>query len=203
MPIAVSSVHNDQLRRLLRQQRAAVPPRRRQMAARRAWQHLRHWPALRRAKNIACYLAMPGEFPTDEIINGLLRQGKRVYVPVVDAGNVGTMVFQRYRPQSPMKRNLFGIQEPVVNRRQRISPEKLDLVILPLLGFDRCGTRIGMGGGYYDRAFTFRLNDWRMKKPKLLGLAYDVQHCDQLERQPWDVPLDAILTESGLSFPKR
>ncbi len=186
------------LRQNLKQRRAAVSPRHRAQAGRRAWQHLRHWPPLQRARTVACYIAMPGEFPTETILEGLLEQGKRVYVPIVDRYHHRKMVFQRYKSGAPMRQNRYGISEPVIRSREQLSAARLDLVIMPLLGFDHCGRRIGMGGGYYDTSLAFRLERWRVKKTKLLGLAFDVQHCHQLERKPWDVPLDAVLTESGI-----
>ncbi|HFD86068.1 MAG TPA: 5-formyltetrahydrofolate cyclo-ligase [Gammaproteobacteria bacterium] len=186
------------LRRELKQRRAAISPHQRERAGRLAWQHLRYWPVLRRAKKVACYLAMPGEFPTETILQGLLNQEKEVYVPVVDQHQQRKMVFQRYRPNAPMRQNRYGIIEPVELPRQQINATRLDLILMPLLGFDHCGTRIGMGGGYYDTSLAFRLEQWRMKKTRLVGLAFDVQHCHSLERNHWDVPLDAVLTESGV-----
>jgi len=88
----------------------------------------------------------------------------------------------------------------VTRPRRQLSPGRLDLVIMPLLGFDPRGGRLGMGGGYYDSHFAFRRHGWRHRKPWLLGLGYDVQRCDRLVLNPWDVPLDAVLTESGLTL---
>ena len=188
------------LRRALKARRLAVSPRYREQAARRAWWHLRYWPVLRRVRGVACYLAMPGEFPTDVIIAGLLRQGKRVYVPVIDSRRPRSMVFQQYRPGATLRRNRFGIAEPVTQPRRQLPPGRLDLVIMPLLGFDPGGGRLGMGGGFYDSHFAFRRQGWRHRKPWLLGLGYDAQRCDRLALNPWDVPLDAMLTESGLTL---
>ncbi len=153
---------------------------------------------MRRAKKVACYLAMPDEFPTDAIIAGLLRQGKEVYVPVIDRCQQRKMVFQRYRPSAPMQRNRFGIVEPLLKPRHQLAMPQLDLVLVPLVGFDRCGVRLGMGGGYYDTNFAFRMDRWRFRKPLLLGLAFNVQHCEHLNKNHWDVPLDAMLTETGV-----
>ncbi len=157
-----------------------------------------HWPPLHRAKKVACYLAMPDEFPTDAIIAGLLRQGKEVYVPIIDRYQQRKMVFQRYKPTVPMQRNRFGIVEPLLKPRHQLAKPRLDLVLMPLVGFDLCGVRLGMGGGYYDTNFAFRMDRWRLKKPLLVGLAFDVQHCEHLSRNHWDVPVDAVLTETGV-----
>lgn len=186
------------LRKQLKRRRAVIPPQQRQQAAKRAWQHLRHWPPLRRAKKIACYLAMPDEFPTDAIIAGLLRQGKAVYVPIIDRYQQRKMVFQRFAPAVPKQRNRFGIVEPILESRHQVPTAQLDLVLMPLVGFDQCGVRLGMGGGYYDTNFAFRMDRWRLRKPLLLGLAFNVQHCEHLKRNEWDVPVDAMLTETGV-----
>ena len=65
---------------------------------------------------------------------------------------------------------------------------------MPLLGFDLKGNRLGMGGGYYDRCLAFKKS--KVKKPILLGFAYDFQQVDLLSAEPWDIGLDAIATES-------
>jgi len=69
-----------------------------------------------------------------------------------------------------------------------------DVILMPLLGFDKHGTRLGYGGGYYDRTLT-RLS----KKPKLVGFAFALQEFDHIPRDSHDVPLDAVVTENGVT----
>ena len=195
-----SCAHGTGLRRELRRKRAAIPRRQRERAACLAWQQLRRWPLLQRSRRVAAYIAMPGEFPTDKVIAGLHRQGREVYLPVIHFDRVRNMVFRRYFPGQKLRLNRYGIPEPVGNARNDIPARQLDLVLVPLLGFDHCGSRLGMGGGYYDTHFAFRLECWRLRKPWLLGLAFEVQHCEEIERNSWDVPLDAVLTERRLSI---
>jgi 5-formyltetrahydrofolate cyclo-ligase len=68
-----------------------------------------------------------------------------------------------------------------------------DLVLMPLLGFDKAGTRLGYGGGYYDRTLA-----GMSKKPRLIGLAFAAQELDEIPREAHDVPLDAVVTETGV-----
>jgi len=88
--------------------------------------------------------------------------------------------------------NKYGIEEP-----EAISPSKtanaFDLLLVPLVAFDRSGTRVGMGAGYYDRALAALSH--QSSKPFLVGLAHHFQEVKSLKREPWDVPLDAILTD--------
>ena len=98
-----------------------------------------------------------------------------------------------------MYKNRYGIPEPAHPNKARNFPlRSLDLVLMPLVGFDTQGNRLGMGGGYYDRSFAFlhRHSHWR--KPHLMGTAYEFQRLSKLDAQPWDVPLDAIVTEANL-----
>ena len=74
----------------------------------------------------------------------------------------------------------------------------LDLVLVPLVGFDDQGTRLGMGGGFYDRSFATRLFRRYWRKPRLIGVAYELQRVAHLDRQPWDVALDGVVTEQRL-----
>lgn len=73
-----------------------------------------------------------------------------------------------------------------------------DVILMPLLGFDRHGTRLGYGGGYYDRTLAAL-----KKRPRLIGFAFALQEIDTIPRDTHDVPLDLIITEDGVrSFEK-
>lgn len=104
--------------------------------------------------------------------------------------------FAKFSPTDKLAYNRFGIPEPV--RRRLIKPCALDLVLTPLVAFDCNGHRVGMGGGYYDRSFAFlrRRHHWR--KPRLLGLAYELQKLARIIPNDWDVPLDAVATEARI-----
>ena len=75
--------------------------------------------------------------------------------------------------------------------------KKMDVILLPLLGFDASGTRLGQGGGHYDRALAFAR---RGRRPLFVGYGYSAQQCDALPREPHDVRLDAVITEKGLQW---
>jgi len=95
-----------------------------------------------------------------------------------------------------MSTNRFNITEPI-DQSATVTAEQLDAVLVPLLGFDQMGNRLGMGGGFYDRSFEFRIKS-ATKTPVLIGVAYDFQQLDNLPAEPWDVPLDIIITETGV-----
>ena len=108
------------------------------------------------------------------------------------------MQFARYLPGMPMRPNRFAIPEPAIARAQLLPAQSLDLILMPLVGFDRSGNRLGMGGGFYDRTLAFRHHRDGYRGPLLLGLAYQFQCLDGLQARHWDVPLDGILTEKYL-----
>ena len=92
--------------------------------------------------------------------------------------------------------NRLGICEPEGSRI--IGARWLDLVFLPLVGFDTRGVRLGMGGGYYDRAFAFRRWRTAWHTPRLVGLAYSFQQVEEIVAAPHDVLLDAVITDRGV-----
>jgi 5-formyltetrahydrofolate cyclo-ligase len=96
----------------------------------------------------------------------------------------------------PQRRNRLGIHEPEGSRS--IGARWFDVVFLPLVGFDACGMRLGMGGGYYDRAFAFRRWRTTWHAPRLIGLAYAFQQVESLQATPHDVRLDAVVTEERI-----
>lgn len=97
-----------------------------------------------------------------------------------------------------MKPNQYGISEPDIPISHQLKPIELDIVLMPLVAFDLNGNRLGMGGGFYDRSFSFLMRRKSNKKPRLIGVAYDFQEIETLDSDSWDVPLDAVVTESRL-----
>ena len=91
--------------------------------------------------------------------------------------------------------NRYNILEPELKNAELIAAENLDLVLVPLVAFDLSGNRLGMGAGFYDTTFSFLNNIKRPSKPYLLGLAYEWQKLATLEKENWDITLDAVITD--------
>ena len=104
------------------------------------------------------------------------------------------MDFQRVLPGEPLRRNRFGLAEPAPRAARQRPAWTLDLILLPLVGFDARGGRIGMGGGFYDRSLAYRNRYKNWHKPTIIGLAHACQQVDQLPLSSWDVRLDAVVT---------
>ena len=105
------------------------------------------------------------------------------------------MLFVRFDRGTPLRRNRFGIPEPVPDRASLIPARLFDVVLLPLVAVDAHGWRLGSGAGYYDRYFKHLRSGRRWRKPRLIGVGYDFQRVPRLDAAPWDVPLDAVITD--------
>jgi 5-formyltetrahydrofolate cyclo-ligase len=123
---------------------------------------------------------------------------QRFYLPVLSPFKDGRLWFVRWNAQTRFRLNRFRIPEPYPRYRDSRPASWLDLVITPLVAFDHTGTRMGMGGGFYDRTFSFKRTHPTSKRPCLCGFAYSFQQVSHLIRQPWDIPLDIVSSE--LSF---
>jgi 5-formyltetrahydrofolate cyclo-ligase len=149
-------------------------------------------PAFLSAKLVACYLPMSDEVDTRLIIERGWRANKRIFVPITH--NNGKMFFREIRPDTTLHRNRMTIWEPQTGRF--ISPRQLQLVVTPTVAFDTSNHRIGMGGGYYDRCFSFLRHRRHWIKPKLFGVAFDCQRIDEISPNTWDVRLSETFCES-------
>ncbi len=186
------------LRQQLRAQRRVLPVAEQRQAALTVADRLADWPPFVAARRIAGYWACQGELDPSPLLERAWRAGKAIYLPVL-ADTPQSLRFAPYRPGTPLRRNRFHIPEPDMAPEAWLESGELDLVLTPLAAFDETGTRLGMGGGFYDRSFAFLLNpDHRGHRPWLIGLGYAFQKVAALPRQPWDVPLDAAATEQGL-----
>ncbi|WXL25509.1 5-formyltetrahydrofolate cyclo-ligase [Ectopseudomonas mendocina] len=192
-----TSLSRPQLRRQLRAARRALPPAAQRKAAQDLYRQLAHHPLFHRARHIALYLPNDGEIDPRPLLRAAQKRGKATYLPVLSPWPRTKMVFQRIRPGEHMVKNRFGIHEPARNLAQQRKVWTLDLVLLPLVGFDCYGGRLGMGGGFYDRSLAYRSRRKCWNKPVLLGLAHKCQQVDRLSMASWDVPLQGTVTDKG------
>jgi 5-formyltetrahydrofolate cyclo-ligase len=151
--------------------------------------------AYRAASCIAVYLSFDGEVDLSELMKQATGSGKTIVLPVVQKGPGSRMCFRRYRLGDPVRRSRFGIREPCLSDRRRIRPSRIGLVLMPVVGFDRSGTRLGMGGGFYDRYFA-RLAGRPGLHNRLVGVAFECQKVKSLQRHAWDIPMTAVVTET-------
>jgi 5-formyltetrahydrofolate cyclo-ligase len=191
------------LRRELRRRRRALTPAQRQAASQRLCRLLRRLPEVQRARRVALYLPNDGEIDPTPLIGWLRRRGARVHLPVLRPLSRNRLWFVHYHPDTPMATNRYGIPEPETrhgaHRARRLPAWALDLILLPLVGFDEEGQRMGMGGGFYDRSLAFTRRPG--PRPRLIGLAHECQRVASLPVEPWDVPLDAIVSDARVIRP--
>lgn len=147
------------------------------------------------SQKIAAYIATQGEIDPMPLLKIATQQGKQCYLPILDWQHEHQLCFMAYTPSDLLIPNRYKIPEPKPELDKIITPNNLDLVLTPLLGFDLVGNRLGMGGGYYDRTFAFLQQVQRPPKPYLLGLAYDWQQCNTLASESWDVMLNGVATD--------
>ena len=183
------------LRRQLREARRALSRLEQRQASLGLYRQLAQHPSFRRARHIALYLANDGEIDPQPLLRAAQRRGKHTYLPVLASWPRTHMRMQRLLPGERLQRNRFGIAEPRPNRARQRPLWALDLLLLPLVGFDEQGGRLGMGGGFYDRSLAYRQLRKNWHKPTLLGLAHECQKVDRLALASWDVRLGAVVTD--------
>ena len=190
-------MNKQELRKLIRKKRRALTPAQRHKAGRGLTRSLHHSTQYLSANRVALYLSNDGEIDPHWAIEDLWKRGKEVYLPVLHPLRRGYLTFIRYQPETPMRRNRFGISEPDFRRGTHVPARFLSMVGLPLVAFDERGNRLGMGGGFYDRTLAFSRRPGQ--KPALIGCAYAFQEIRMLPAESWDIPLQFIATEKGIT----
>jgi 5-formyltetrahydrofolate cyclo-ligase len=138
----------------------------------------------RSANVVAGYVKLGSEVDPSDLISAAVDMGRTIALPCL-IGRATDLVFRKWQPGDPMEQADFGFMQPLPSA-EACNP---DLILTPLVGFDRALNRLGQGAGYYDRAFAAFPDSLR------IGIAWSIQECDGLMTDPWDMPLDAVLTE--------
>lgn len=184
-----------EIRILKREQRRSLDKRTQTRHAEALAVQLGEQKPFRNAGRIACYLANDGEIETRKLIELAWQHHQQVYLPVLSPTQ-SSLNFAPYAPDTELCENRFGIAEPVCSSGAWQQADQMDVVLLPLVAFDDTGNRLGMGGGFYDRSLAFLQERDRPSQPFLIGLAHELQLTESIIAQSWDIPLDAIATES-------
>lgn len=196
-PLNDLALAKKQLRSELRARRRALNPTQQAQASLFLLRHLMKLPQFMRARNVALYMANDGEIDPKPIIRQLWKMEKHAFLPVLRPNKRKDLWFVEYTEGAPLTNNRFGIPEPDFRTQHRMSAQLLDVVLMPLVGFDRSGARVGMGGGFYDSTFAFKQKK-PGNKPYLIGLAHSCQQVDSLATDTWDIPLFAIATDTEI-----
>jgi len=174
----------------MREARAALDSEQQALAAAAVTANLSGVELMQTAETIAGYRAVRGEVDIDEILVKLIDRGATVTVPrVID----DDLEFVEWLPTTPTKGGAFGISEPLGDDVLNLAAH--DAVLVPLVAFDNTGQRLGQGGGFYDRVLA-RLS---YPRPVLIGIAHAFQEVAEIPVEPWDIPLDAVVTDSKVT----
>ncbi len=187
-----------ELRKKIRNRRHALPESLRQQHAEQLFGHVVIHPLFQNSRRIAGFVASDGEQDPELILDRAIEQRHDCFLPVLNRLHGNRLWFAPLHDGDPQTLNRYGIPEPDLFPPKPAPVWTLDLVLTPLVAFDRSGGRIGMGGGYYDRTFSHPRRSSNRKRPFLLGIAHAFQEVAHIKREPWDIPLDGVATENGI-----
>lgn len=142
-----------------------------------------------KAKHLALYSAIHKEIDLNLLWHKASEEGKSCYFPALTKDF--SLHFLPANADTPFRLNPYGILEPDVDSEKAIPLNELDLILMPLVAFDFRCSRLGMGAGYYDRTLKTEI------KASLLGVGYQFQRVDFIDPQPWDVPMDGVITQNA------
>lgn len=179
------------IREILRRKKDAMRPEERLEKSRSICRHLME--ILGKNETVMVYTSKEKEVNTEPLIQALFAQGNPVVVPIIVKEDV-SLRLSYLRDFSVLVPSTFGVPEPIGNEIPA-NPDDIDTIILPMLGFDRAGGRIGYGAGYYDRFLSGNRN---LRK---VGIAFACQETEDLPLEENDVRMDSVVTEDGVVYP--
>lgn len=184
------------LRQNMRTKRRLLSKEQQQQHSEKIIQRIINSEFYKQSHSIALYLSADGEVDLATLIDKIYEQDKRCYLPVILSKSEGIIRFAPYHAQTHLRKNCFAILEPVYQQKSLRIAQQIDLILAPLVAFDEQGSRLGMGGGYYDRALQHLKSD-NSTAPVFVGVAHEQQKVKKLDIQSWDVTLNAVITEKS------
>lgn len=178
-----------QLRAGLKKQRDSLSVAEKNLAAEKTFLHVVQFPEWQKAQTVCLYVSFQGELPTPDLIQAALKAGKRVVLPRVATDEVSCTLHAVTDTRSLII-SALGISEPDA-QLPTIEASQVDLFLVPGMGFDRAGHRLGHGAGFYDRLLA-------SSKGFHLGYGYDFQIVPVIPTEAHDVVMNAIATPSGI-----
>ena len=184
-PAVFKVLLRDKLRKLVRQ----IPPASRKAKSKKILNQLMRSKDYKKSKNLGVYVSLPFEVSTKEFIGKALKQGKRIFIPKVNSGTKQISFFSVTNLKKDLVRGEFGIDEPKTYGKKPLNPSRLELMIVPGLGFDQAGRRLGRGEGYFDRLLK------KAKRVKKIGLAFREQILEEIPIEKHDVLMDKVISD--------
>ncbi len=187
-----------ELRAKLREARREWPEAQRESAEKRVAQRLVEFTSLLQPGFVCTYSATDAELDLSQATDELRSSGWRIFLPVIGADR--EMKFAEWVASEQLKPNKFSILQPAAPT-ELLTAAQMDLVLVPCVGLDLAGNRLGFGAGFYDRA----LEDQGSKHnhgstgPILIGCVFELQIVEQLLAEQWDIPMDYVLTEAKMT----
>lgn len=194
MPNTTPNPEKIVLRRQLRAARRAVPAMVRRQAGRQVERLALRHRLLAHKRRCGFYIPARDELDCLPLLNRALWLKAQCWLPIVPRRGQRKLWFSRLGKGPHWALNRFGIPE-FGHAHRKVRATALDLLFMPLLGFDARGYRMGMGGGYYDASLAFLATRRRWRRPRLIGVAFEAQAVPYLPEDPWDIPLDGVVTE--------
>lgn len=193
-----------EIRRRLREIRKAYNAAARQAASQSLVRLALRHRLLAKGRRVGLYIPSNSEIDVHPLLRRACAMRASCFLPIIPRPGRKRMWFSEMGQHPLWVLNRYGIPENRQPLARRVRAQKLDLLFMPLLGFDSRGFRLGMGGGYYDASLAYlkRLRHW--KKPRVVGVAFSGQEVERLPEDVWDIPLDAVLTEREYRvFPRK
>ncbi|NJB69361.1 5-formyltetrahydrofolate cyclo-ligase [Desulfobaculum xiamenense] len=156
--------------------------------------HLRTLPVWNDAREILMYLPVKNEVDTTPLLDELWGRSVRLLLPRCRPDQPGVMDVACATCAEEIAPGMHGIREPQPEQCPSLATCHPDLILVPGVGFDRRGFRLGFGAGFYDRFLAGECSTGAT----VIGLAYGFQLVDELPADPWDIPMHAIITEDGI-----
>ncbi|AUZ03929.2 MULTISPECIES: 5-formyltetrahydrofolate cyclo-ligase [Vitreoscilla] len=184
----MTSASKTEIRRQLRRQRLSLSPAQRQRAQQQIRRFIKPW--LKRGKKIGFYLAVGSELNLSGVVQDALKQGCQLYTPYIQKGQRRLW----FTPYPASKKHSHRVMNILQYEGQKCRIEHLDIILMPLVGVDARGIRMGQGGGFYDTSLSF----CRTYQPLRLGIGFAIQQCPHIPNEAHDEALDGFICEQGL-----